>query len=316
MSTTQLDALENEQAAENIQASEQNDGKVLGKATIIIRRFFRNIPAAVGLVIFLLVCLFAIFGPLFTKWEVAELDFVNTASRPMEGHPLGTNIAGADMLAQLVQGTRISLVIGLVVGLSSAFIAAIYGCVAAYNQGRWIEKVLMAFLELMILAPSFLIIAIMANGRGGSWILLMFLLVVFGWMGPARLVRGLSSSLIDREFVKAARYMGVPPFKIVMRHLMPNIASQVVLSATMGIWSAILSEVTFSFLGIGVKLPDTSLGLLIGQSSDALQAYPWMFWEPVIMLLLITGPLSLINDGLRDAFDPTSASSGKAKKKK
>jgi peptide/nickel transport system permease protein len=311
MTAPNIDALELEQGARTITSVEEG-GRILGKSTILLRRFFRNIPAAVGLGVFLLVCLFALVGPLFTHWDVAELDFVNTASPPMEDHPLGTNIAGADMYAQIVQGTRISLTIGLVVGILSALIAAIYGCVAAYTHGTWAEKALMGFLELMILAPSFLIIAILSNGQGGSWAVLMVLLVVFGWMGPARLVRGLSSALIDREFVKAARFMGVHPIKIVLRHLMPNIASQVILSATMGIWGAILSEVSFSFLGIGVKLPETSLGLLIGQAGDALQAYPWMFWEPVIMLLLITGPLSLINDGLRDAFDPTSAASGKA----
>ncbi len=291
------------------------DPAVMNKRTILARRFFRNIPAMIGVCLLLLVTAFAIFAPMVTPWRYDELDFINAGMPPgTENHILGTNQAGADMVAQLAQGTRISLVIGLVVGVATALISAIYGCVMAYFGGK-VEWWMLMFLELMMLMPAFLVIAIITNGRGGNWIVLMLMLIVFGWMAAARLVRSLSSSLVDREFVKYARFMGVHPFKIIMRHMLPNIASQIILAITTGIWGAILSEVAFSFLGIGIKIPDTSLGLLIGQAKDSLDAYPWMFWQPVIMLLLITGPLSLINDGLRDAFDPSSNASGKAKKK-
>lgn len=289
---------------------------VMSKRTILARRFVRNIPAMIGVTMLLLVTLFAIIAPMVTPWRYDELDFINAGMPPgTEGHPLGTNQAGADMVAQLAQGTRISLVIGMVVGVATALFSAIYGCLMAYFGGR-IEWWMLMLLELMMLMPSFLVIAIVTNGRGGNWVVLMLMLIVFGWMAAARLVRALSSSLVDREFVKYARFMGVHPFTIIRRHMLPNIASQIILAITTGIWGAILSEVAFSFLGIGIKIPDTSLGLLIGQAKDSLDAYPWMFWQPVIMLLLITGPLSLINDGLRDAFDPSSNASGKAKKKK
>lgn len=295
--------------------SAPRDAGVLSKRAILARRFLRNIPAVVGLVVLALVVLFAAFGHLLTPWGQQELDFANTGAAPGEGdHLLGTDLAGADMLAQLVAGSRVSLVLGAGVGITTAFMAAVYGCLIAFNQGRWQEKALLFFLELMILMPSFLMVAILTNGKGGNWVVLMVMLIIFGWMGGARLVRSLTSSLIDREFVKAARYMGVSPFTIITRHLMPNIASQLVLSITTGIWSAILAEVGFSFLGIGVKIPDTSLGLLMSRAADSYHAYPWLFWEPVIMLLLITGPLALINDGLRDAFDPTSRAGGSTRK--
>ncbi|GAA1350498.1 ABC transporter permease [Falsarthrobacter nasiphocae] len=301
-------------APEGTASAPQDEGRIYGKKTIIARRFFRNIPATIGLVVLTLVALFAAFGQFLTPWKHDDLDFLNTATGPSAEHWLGTNLAGADMMALLIQGTRISLTIGVVVGISSALIAGVYGCFIALSTGKWIEKVFMIFLEFMILLPSFLIIAVLTNGKGGSWGVLMVMLIVFGWMGGARLVRALAGSLIDREFVKGARYMGMSTFGIIRRHLVPNIASQMVLSITTGIWASILSEVGFSYLGLGVKVPDTSLGLLISQASEAFHSYPWMFWEPVLMLLLITGPLALINDGLRDAFDPTSKASGKAKK--
>lgn len=324
-SVSETEALETMEPIENHQAAhlepvpqtavaEAEDTKVYGKGQIIARRFFRNIPATIGLGILLLVILFAVFGGHLTKWRHDELDFGNNSQPPSAEHLLGTNLAGADMLALLVQGTQISLIIGAVVGITTALMAGVYGCFLALNQGRFLDRALLLFLELMILMPSFLMVAVLTNGRGGSWVVLMLMLIVFGWMGGARLVRALASSLIDREFVKAARFMGMSTFGIIRKHLVPNIASQMILSITTGIWSSILAEVGFSYLGLGVKVPDTSLGLLISQASEALHSYPWMFWEPVIMLTLITGPLALINDGLRDAFDPNSKAAGKAKK--
>ena len=126
----------------------------------------------------------------------------------------------------------------------------------------------------------------------------------------------MAQSLINRDFVKAARYMGVHPFKIVMRHLVPNIGSLLVLNFTSGIMSAVLSEVAYSFIGIGIKYPNYSLGSLISDASQQINTLPHMFWFPVLFFFLLVGPLALMNDGLRDAFDPTSMSVGKIKKSK
>ena len=190
--------------------------------------------------------------------------------------------------------------------------------------GGWIDRVMLFLLETMIMVPSLLILAIFINGQIGkqiqktvpTWIVLSSVLIVFGWMGPARVIRAMAQSLIGRDYVKAARYMGVHPFKIGLRHLVPNIGSMLVLNFTTGIMIAVLSEVAYSFIGIGITYPNYSLGSLISDAAQQLNTLPHMFWFPVIFFFLLVGPLSLMNDGLRDAFDPTSMSVGKIKKSK
>ena len=216
-----------------------------------------------------------------------------------------------------------SLQIGVVVGLATVFISAVYGCVMAYFGG-WIDKIMLFILETLIMVPSLLILAILINGQVGkqiqksvpTWVLLSAVLIAFGWMGSARVIRAMAQSLINRDFMKAARYMGVHPFKIVMRHLVPNIGSLLVLNFTSGIMGAVLSEVAYSFIGIGIKYPNYSLGSLISDASQQINTLPHMFWFPVLFFFLLVGPLALMNDGLRDAFDPTSMSVGKIKKSK
>ena len=179
------------------------------------------------------------------------------------------------------------------------------------------------FLEALIMMPALLVVAVATSGGGEglkrdlpSWLLLILVLLAFSWMGTARLIRSLSMSLMQRDYIKAAQYMGVPPRRIVWRHLVPNIGSLLVLDVTRGVTGAILAEVAFSFIGIGIKVPDVSLGVLIGGATSQVQTFPWMFWVPLAVMFLLTGSLAMMNDGLRDAFDPSSSSSGRARKMK
>lgn len=292
------------------------DGDVriyLDKRSIIIRRFLRNKPAVAGCIVLLGVVLFALLGNLPNGWRYDDLDaYAAGGAAPSAVHWLGANTAGADVYALLVRGTQKSLLIGALVGIITPLIAAVYGTAMAYFGG-WFERIGLFLLETMIMMPVLVLIAILMNGRGGGWITLAVLLIVFGWMGTARVIRGLAYQIVGLDYVRAARYMGVPALRTIRRHLVPNIASLVVLNVTMSIWGAILSEVNYSYLGIGVKIPDTSLGLMVSQASSALTVQPWLFWAPVVMLFLITIPLALINDGLRDALDPSSLSAGAAR---
>lgn len=284
----------------------------INKTRIIIKRFFRNRPAAIGLAVLGVVILFALLGNLPNKWSYDDLDpFAAGGEAPSAVHWFGANTAGADVYALLIRGTQKSLLIGFLVGIITPILAAAYGTTLAYFGG-WVDRIGLFILETLIMMPVLIMIAVLMNGRGGGWLTLTVLLIAFGWMGTARLVRGLGYQLVQLDYVKAARYMGVPAHRIIRRHMIPNIASLVVLNITLSIWGAILSEVAYSFIGIGVKIPDTSLGLMIAQASNALMTQPWLFWAPVIMLFFITIPLSLINDGLRDALDPHSLSAGSA----
>lgn len=295
---------------------------VIGKSTIIFRRFMRNKTAVAGLVIFLALTIFSFVGGWFTTWDKETIDPFNIGMPPSADHYLGTSQAGIDLYAMTVEGTRISILIGLIVGLVSVLIAAVYGCTMAYFGGK-VDKTMLFILEALIMMPALLVVAVATSSGGGStikqnlpsWLLLIVVLLVFSWMGTARLIRSMSMSLMQRDFVKSAQYMGVPPRRIVWRHLVPNIGSLLVLDITRGVTGAILAEVAFSFIGIGIKIPDVSLGVLIGQATSQVQTFPWMFWVPLTVMFLLTGSLAMMNDGLRDAFDPSSGSGGKAKRK-
>ncbi|MDP9985628.1 ABC transporter permease [Arthrobacter sp. FW306-05-C] len=297
-----------------------NADVVIGKNTIIFRRFLRNKTAVAGLAIFLALTVFSFIGGFFTQWDKETIDPFSIGMPPSADHYLGTSQAGIDLYAMTVEGTRISILIGLVVGLVSVLIAAVYGCTMAYFGGK-VDKVMLFVLEALIMMPALLVVAVATSGGGAglkrelpSWLLLIIVLLVFSWMGTARLIRSMSMSLMQRDFVKAAQYMGVPPRRIVWRHLVPNIGSLLILDITRGVTAAILAEVAFSFIGIGIKVPDVSLGVLIGAATSQVQTFPWMFWVPLAVMFLLTGSLAMMNDGLRDAFDPSSSSTGKAKK--
>ncbi|WP_461188273.1 ABC transporter permease [Arthrobacter sp. Z4-13] len=299
----------------------ENADVIIGKNTIIFRRFMRNKTAVAGLAIFLALTAFSFVGGYFTEWDKETIDPFNIGMPPSAEHYLGTSQAGIDLYAMTVEGTRISILIGLIVGLVSVFIAAVYGCTMAYFGGK-VDKVMLFILEALIMMPALLVVAVATSGGGEglkrdlpSWLLLIIVLLVFSWMGTARLIRSLSMSLMQRDYVKAAQYMGVPPRRVVWRHLVPNIGSLLVLDITRGVTGAILAEVAFSFIGIGIKVPDVSLGVLIGGATSQVQTFPWMFWVPLTVMFLLTGSLAMMNDGLRDAFDPSSSSSGSAKKR-
>jgi peptide/nickel transport system permease protein len=299
-----------------------NADVIIGKNTIIFRRFMRNKTAVAGLVVFLALTVFSFVGGYFSQWDKETIDPFNIGVPPSAEHYLGTSQAGIDLYAMTVEGTRISILIGLVVGLVSVLIAAVYGCTMAYFGGK-VDKVMLFVLEALIMMPALLVVAVATSGGGEglkrslpSWLLLIIVLLVFSWMGTARLIRSLSMSLMQRDYVKAAQYMGVPPRRIVWRHLVPNIGSLLVLDITRGVTGAILAEVAFSFIGIGIKVPDVSLGVLIGGATSQVQTFPWMFWVPLTVMFLLTGSLAMMNDGLRDAFDPSSSSTGSTKKRR
>lgn len=288
------------------------EARITGKSTLILRRLLRNKGAIVGLVMIVIVIVFALFGNVVNAFSYTDQDVMNLGVPPGEGgHFLGTNSGGIDLWAMLVRGTGKSLMIAAMVGIVAPILGAVYGTAIAF-WGGWREKVGMWVLDMLILMPYFLIIAVlMASSQGGALQLAIFL-TLFGWMGLARVIRATTQSLREREFITSARYMGVSDWEIIRRHIIPNIGSYLILNIVLGTFGAIISETALSFLGVGVRPPDVSLGQLIGQSASQLDAYPWMFWGPVTCLLWITLSLSLVGDGLRDALDPNSKSGGRA----
>lgn len=288
------------------------DGKALSKWSLYTRRFMRNKPAVAGIIIFTLLVLFAIIGPLIGRYDHIELDFLNLGTPPSADHWFGTTASGNDTFAQVALGTQRSLMIAVTVSVGVTILSAVIGTAAAYFGG-WTEKVTLTVIHFMMVIPSFLILSLMSNRAGGNWLVIALIMVfIVGWYFPARVVWTTALSLREREYVHAARYMGVGGFKIVLRHLIPNIGSLLVINFTLGIVNAVMTETGLSFIGFGVKIPDVSLGSLIGSGANTITSAPWLFYFPAGALTLLTISMALVSDGLRDALDPTSAAGGRA----
>jgi peptide/nickel transport system permease protein len=286
--------------------------KRLSKWTLYTRRYMRNKGAVAGLVIFALLALFAIFGPLIARYDHIEMDFLNLSTGPSADHWFGTNSAGNDVFAQVAVGLQRSLMIALTVSIGVTIVSALVGTAAAYFGG-WTERIALLVIHFMMVIPSFLLLAMISNKSGGDWrVIALIMIFVIGWYFPARVIWTMALSLREREYVSAARYMGVGGMKIVVRHLLPNIGSLLVINFTLGVVNAVITETGLSFLGFGVKIPDVSLGALIGTGSSSLTTAPWLFYFPAAALTLLTVSMALVADGLRDALDPTSAAGGRA----
>lgn len=303
-------------------ATAQTDGRPVavatefrrtGRMTLYMRRFFRRPSAVAGLVVLLILVFFALFGAKFAKWGYDEPDFTALASPPSAEHWLGTTTGGSDMYAMIVRGLGRSLSIGILSSLVTTAIAALIGTAVAFFEG-WFEKIGMWLLDMLLVIPSFLLISlIVSSSSGGSdWLWLALGLTAFGWIGYARTLRTLTLSLREREYVRAAKFMGVPSFTIIMRHLVPNLGSVLIINTVLGVVGAVNSETALSFLGLGIKAPDTSLGTLLNAGQSVIQTSPWVLVFPSIVLVVLTFSVQLIGDGLRDAIDPYSRSGGKA----
>ena len=285
--------------------------KRTSRMRLYVRRFLRNKPAVVGVAIFLFLCLLAMFGGMLSPWSHTDMDFGALTKPPSREHWFGTNGAGNDLYAQIMHGLRRSIMIGVLVSTGATVIAAFVGAMAAYLGGQ-AEKAILAFIHFMLIIPNFLILALFTNSLGGDWKFLILVMIAFNWIFSARVIWSLSMSIREREFIYAARYMGVPSTQIVWRHMIPNIGSLLVLQLSFGVVSAIMSETALSFLGFGVKIPDVSLGTLLQDGASTLVSAPWNFYFVAATLTLLTVSMAFISDGLRDALDPNSAAGGRA----
>lgn len=285
--------------------------KPMSKAKLYWRRFLRNKMAVFGGFIFIALVLFAVFGGFFAQWDYREPDFLALSEGPSSEHWFGTSSSGNDLYAMIVHGLGRSLTIALIVSISTTIISAIYGTGIAL-LGGWVEKIGLGIIHFLMVVPSFLIIALLVNGSGGDWKILTVTLVAFGWIGFARVLWTMSISLREREYIRAAHYMGVSPFTILVRHMIPNIGSLIIINTTLGVVSAVMAETGLSFLNLGVKIPDVSLGTLLSTGANSLESSPWEFYFPAAVLTLLTTSMAYVADGLRDALDPNSKAGGTA----
>ncbi|WP_433712956.1 ABC transporter permease [Nocardia sp. CA-084685] len=286
-----------------------------GRRRLVLRRFLRNKSAVAGVLMLLILVLVAYVLPYFWTWDYQQLDGTALRKPPSAEHPFGTDAIGHDVLAQTLRGMQKSLIIGFCVAIISTTIAALTGSIAGLIGG-FTDRAIMWLVDLLLVVPSFIIVALFApkTKGSGSILLLILLLSVFGWMISARIVRGLTMSLREREFVKAARYMGAPTRTVILSHILPNIASILIIDTTLSVGASIMAETGLSFLGFGVQSPDVSLGTLIASGTASALTFPWLFMFAGGLLIVIVLSANLVGDGLRDAFDP-SAKRARSRKK-
>jgi peptide/nickel transport system permease protein len=272
------------------------------RAATTLRRFLRHRAALAGLVVFLLLVVFAVAGGLV--WD-AGLGTDNAQFlKPSAAHPFGTDELGHDMLALVIRGTQFSLLISIVVALISTALGVALGAIAGY-YGGWVDAIVDRSLELLLILPSVVVVGVMAVSFAGSWVMVAVFLGLTSWMQLARVIRGMVFSLREKEFVQSAKAMGASDFRILSRHILPNTLDVIIVNTTLTIASAVLLEAALSFIGLGVKPPDTSLGLLINQTQGLLPtANAPLFWLPLIFIVSISLSVNFIGDGLRDALDP------------
>jgi oligopeptide transport system permease protein len=270
-----------------------------------VRRLIRNKAALVSIFVVLFIVVVAFVGPYFLPWTYGKVDWAAIRKPPNfdTGHFAGTDQNGRDMLARIFQGTQMSLIVALVATAVSVCIGVVYGAVAGYFGGR-IDAVMMRFVDIMYALPYILFVIILVVIFGRNPVLLFVGIGCLEWLTMARIVRGQTLSIKEREFIEAAKAGGAKPWTIIMRHIVPNLTGPVVIYATLTIPEIIITESFLSYLGLGVQEPQTSLGTLISFGAASAESLPWMLIGPAVVLVTLLLCLTYIGDGLRDALDP------------
>lgn len=285
---------------ENMEAEIADADGIWDKVKSMIRS---NKLAAVSLVVILLVCFCAIFAPVVAPHDPAAQDYGNVRAFPSSNHLLGTDELGRDVLSRIIYGSRISLVIGLVPTTISMVIGTVLGLMAGF-LGKKVDFVIMRLADIMLAFPSLLLAMVVMYTLGASLVNIFIALSVVSWAGTARVVRSQTLSLKEKEFVEAAKSIGVKNSVIMLRHILPNCLPSLIVLFTMEIPASILSESSLSFLGIGAQPPASSWGLMVVQGKQWLFSNPWIAVAPGVAILILVLAFNFFGDGLRDAIDP------------
>ncbi|OWA35761.1 peptide ABC transporter permease [Saccharibacillus sp. O16] len=279
---------------------------------IAVRRFAKNRLALIGLVILVIMFLICFVGPFFSQYTLNETDVKNRNSAPSSLHWLGTDKLGRDIMLRVMLAGRISLTVGLVATAISVVIGATLGAVAGFYR-RYADTIIMRIADVFLALPTLPILitlgAILSDLKVAPEKRIYFLMLIIGilgWVGLARLVRSQILTLREQEFMQATEALGLRDNRKIFRHLMPNTIPIIIVSATLGVAGAILTESALSFLGLGVVPPTPSWGNMINAANNLIdfRKRPWIWIPPGMCILITVTAINLIGDGLRDALDP------------
>lgn len=269
------------------------------------RRFMANKASMLAIFTLGLISLYAIFGPLVSPHDMETSNYFKLAASPSfsDGHWFGTDSLGRDLFVRAAYGARISLLIGVMTTLVALLIGVLYGAIAGYAGGH-VDSIMMRFVDVLYSLPLIFFIIILAAIFGRNIFVIFIAIGAIEWLTMARIVRAQTLSLKSKEFVEAARAMGVTGRVIIRRHILPNVIGPVVVYVTLLVPANILVESFMSFLGLGVQEPMTSWGVLIKQGAIELETSPWLLIIPATLLAVTMFCFNYIGDGLRDALDP------------
>jgi peptide/nickel transport system permease protein len=287
------------------EAAGEEYGKVKGRTQreIVWRRFRRHRLAMISGLVLVLLYVAALATPLIAPYGYAEIDYTALDQPPSLKHPMGTDELGRDELTRVIYGGRVSLLLGLGVGVFSTIIGAAIGIISGY-YGRFIDVGAMGFTDFMLTLPFLPILLVMGSIFNFTAVTITFALVLLLWMTITRLVRGQVLSVRNHEYVQAARAIGVSDLKIMFRHILPNVVGVMLVQATLVTAEAILIESALSFLGLGIQPPTPSWGNLLEDARTTMTTQWWLTWFPGMMIVITVLCVNFLGDGLRDALDP------------
>jgi len=270
----------------------------------IVNTFKKNPLAMTGVVVILIIVLAAIFAPLICPYDPYTQDLRNALAKPSAEHILGTDTYGRDLFTRIVYGARISLIIGLIPSIIAIIIGTVMGLMAGF-LGKTADFIIMRIADIVLSFPSLLLAMVIMYTLGPSLLNLFTALSIINWGMTARTVRAQTLQLREKEFVEAARSVGVKNWTIMFRHILPNCIPSLIVIFTLDIPSAIMSEASLSFLGVGAKPPEASWGLMVSENRDNLTKAPWVALFPGIAIMLLVLAFNFVGDAMRDALDPT-----------
>ncbi len=274
-----------------------------------LRRFLRHKLAIAGVVVLLLVIVTTVFAPLLTSFDPTRVDLSQVRQPPSGEHLLGTDGSGRDVFARLLYAGRVSLLVGVFSALLAVGIGTILGAIAGI-LGGWVDSLVMRAADVFLSFPVLVVMIVIAGILGPSVTTMVIAIGVFTWPGAGRVVRGVTLSLREREFVQAAQAFGARTRWLVVHHVLPAVLGQVVVVATLAVATGILLEASLSFLGLGVQPPQPSWGNMLtdAQRLTVISQMPWLWIPPGVAVAITVLSVNFVGDGLRDALDPRETS--------
>lgn len=263
----------------------------------------QNKLAVASAVVIVLLILAAVLAPMLTPYAFDESDILNRQAAPSWEHLLGTDELGRDVLTRMLYGARVSLAVGIIPTLASMVIGVALGMVAGFAGGK-VDACIMRFADVMLAFPSLLLAMVIMYTLSDGLVNIFLALALVNWASVARIVRSETLSLKETEYVEAARSIGVSPVKVMLRHILPNCLPSLIVLFTLNVPSAILSESSLSFLGIGVQMPNCSWGLMVNKGREFLYTAPWISLAPSLAIMVVVLAFNFLGDGLRDVLDP------------